>query len=183
MFHWTTSTGIMVLLSVMCESQRPQTHLWLASVWAIMGYNTPLIAKTAPVSGTLCIQSLRHEPYFKLNARECLSFHDSLLAFLHRWIQRSLTGLLWGTRTSSKSSLSGSLPPEQVIEVPFTSEARMADVHREEQVILLLNSEMLMRGDWSTGKVLELVIPTILGCGRWDLTRTHFCPWRGTNTN
>ena len=67
---------------------------------------------------------------------------------------------------SSKSSLSGSLPPEQVIEVPFTSEAWVADVHREEQVILLLNSEMLMRGNWSTGKVLELVIPTILGCGR-----------------
>ena len=162
----------MVLLSVMCESRRPQAHLWLTSVWAIMGYNTPLIAKTALLVEPCALKAYEtSEPFFKLNAMECLSFYDSLLAFLHRWIQRSLTGLLWGTRTSSKSSLSGSLPPEQVIEVPFTSEARMADVHREEQVILLLNSERLMRGNWSTGKVLELVIPTILGCGWWDLTR------------
>ena len=40
---------------------------------------------TVPASGTLCI--LSHETselFFKLNAMECLSFHDSLLAFLRR---------------------------------------------------------------------------------------------------
>ena len=50
-----------------------------------MGYNTPLIAKTAPISGTLCIQSLRDKRAILQAKRDgVLLIPRQLTAFLHR---------------------------------------------------------------------------------------------------